>query len=70
MESNNLLLWVCLALLPDWPKKLASPSQPIRLKNKTNRDLDTRVSRLLCSLPFFFFSFSLLTVMSTLAPIG
>ena len=32
-----------LSTLCDWSRKLAPPSQPIRCKSKTNRDLVTRV---------------------------
>ena len=34
-------LWFCFTTLCDWFKKLASPTQPIRCKTKTNRDLVT-----------------------------
>jgi len=33
------LLWFCFTVLSDWLKKVATLSQPIRQKTKTNCDL-------------------------------
>ena len=41
VESNPVLYWFCFTTLCDWSRKLAPPSQPIRCKTKTNRDLVT-----------------------------
>ena len=43
VESNPGWHWFCLTTLCDWSRKLAPPSQPIRCKSKTNRNLVTRV---------------------------
>ena len=42
VESNPELLWFCFTTLYDWCKNLASPTQPIRCKTKTNRYLVER----------------------------
>ena len=39
------LLWFCIATVCDWLKNLALPSQPIRNKTKTNRELRAHISR-------------------------
>ena len=39
VKSNQGLLWFCFTVLCDWSRKLAPPSQLIRCKTKTNRDL-------------------------------
>ena len=44
VKSNPGLHWFCFTILCGWSIKLAPPSQPIRCKTKTNRDLVTRVS--------------------------
>ena len=43
VEYNPGLLWFCFISLCNWSWKLASLSQPIRCKTKTNRDLVTCV---------------------------
>ena len=43
VEYNPGFLWFCFISLCNWSRKLASLSQPIRCKTKTNRDLVTCV---------------------------
>ena len=38
-RKKQTLLWFCFTTLPDWLKKLASFSQPMRNKTKPNGDL-------------------------------
>ena len=59
-KSNPTLHWFCLTSFSDLSMKVLPPSQPIRLKNETNRDLSLRFPALLGKLPIFlFFKFSL-----------
>ena len=55
--------WLCSVC--DWSRKLVPPSQPIRLKTKTNRDLVVHVFLHLITVAFTHW----LTMMSILAPI-
>ena len=41
--SNSRFLWDSFTTLSDWSAKFAPPSQPMRSKTKTNRDLLTSV---------------------------
>ena len=51
--------WFCFTTLCDWSRKHAPPSQPIRCKSKTNRDLVTRVFPRLRPVTCIYFVFSL-----------
>ena len=51
VDSDPGLLWFRFTSLTHWSRKLAPLSEPIRLKNKTNRDLITWISRASSSLP-------------------
>lgn len=53
VDSDPRLLWFRFTSLTHWSRKLAPLSEPIRLKNKTNRDLITWISRASSSLPVF-----------------
>ena len=59
VESNAKLLWFCITTRYDWFKKLAPPSQPIRCKIKTNRDLVARVFPRFAPVTCICFEFSL-----------
>ena len=60
VENNPGLDWFCFTTLCDWSRKLAPPSQPIRCKTKTNRDLVTHVfPRLRLPVTCAFFEFPL-----------
>ena len=53
VKGDPGLHWFYFTALYDWSRKLTPPSQQIRGKTKTNRDLVTQVLSLLRSLPVF-----------------
>ena len=59
VESNPRLHWLSFSLLCDWVRKLASHSQPIRCKTKTNPDLVARVFPRFRLIGCSYFEFSL-----------
>ena len=59
VESNPRLYWLSFSLLYDWVRKLASHSQPVRCKTKTNPDLVARVFPRFRLIGCSYFEFSL-----------
>ena len=59
VQSNPELHWFYFTAFCDWFRKLVPPSQPIRCKTKTNRDLVTRVFPRLRQFTCIYFEFSL-----------
>ena len=51
------LLWYCLAMLCDWLKSFVPPSQPIRSRTETNRDLLAHIFPCLVPVTCVYFEF-------------